>query len=293
MINPSAFFKFVSFERKDILENGQIRFAPLGEFNDPFELVPAITPLSSEFLESMSRISKEEFDCIKFSEDDRVFSFERESQLDNYQKIYKEKIRNFGILCLSSNDHVNPFLSVSVPEKKDPRTNILMWSHYANSHSGFVIEFDTTFMAGLEIKKVEYSNYRSFLTFEDIDDNNFKKIFYRKSEEWMYEQEYRAVLPLNEASLLKNNKYHLFDFDKKSIKSITFGCMMDEDKKQEIISLIENDKEFGEVFFIHALLNDNDFFLDFYQTSGSWTNHPSPFDYKVFREVAQQKKYGK
>ncbi|WP_345857494.1 DUF2971 domain-containing protein [Shewanella algae] len=288
---PFSFFKFVSFERKDILENGQVRFAPIGEFNDPFELEPVITPLSRKFLEYISHLSEDEIKNIELSDEDRDFSSERECQLDEYQKTYKEKVRNYGVLSLTSNADVNPLLSVCVPEKKDPRTNILMWSHYANSHRGFVIEFDAEFIPGLEIEKVEYSNYRDYLTFEDIDDNSFHMVFYKKSEEWAYEQEYRAVLPLSKASKVIDEKFHLFAFNKKSIRSITFGCAMDEDKKQEIIDLIESDDEFGLVQFNHALLNDDDFCLQFYHTSGRWTNHPSPFGFKNFTSIPQQKKF--
>lgn len=288
---PSSFFKFVSFERKDILENGQIRFAPIGEFNDPFELEPVITPLSRKYLEYVSNLTDENLVNIEFSDEDRKYSSEREYQADEYKKRYKEKVKDYGVLSLTSNADINPLLTVCVPEKKDPRTNILMWSHYANSHSGFVIEFDSEFIPGLEIEKVEYSNDRDFLTFEDIDENNFHMIFYKKSEEWYYEQEYRAVLPLSKASKVIDEQFHLFDFNKKSIKSITFGCAMDEDKKQEIIDLIESDDDFGFVQFNHALLNDDNFCLQFYHTTGGWTNHPSPFGFKMMRQIPQQKKF--
>lgn len=290
MKKPTSFFKFVSFERKDILENGQVRFAPIGEFNDPFELEPVITPISREYIEFFIGLSEEEQQKIEFSEEDSRYSSEREWQVDEYEKIYKDKIKKYGVLSLSSNADINPFLTVCVPEKKDPRTNILMWSHYANSHKGFIIEFDSDFISGIEIEKVEYSNYRDFLTFEDIDDYDFHKVFYKKSEEWKYEQEYRAVLPLSEASEVKNDKYHLFRFNKKNVKSITFGCAMVEDNKQEIIDLIENDKEFGSVLFNHALLNNDDFCLQFYNTAGEWTSHPSPFGFKMMSLIPQQKK---
>lgn len=290
MKNPSSFFKFVSFERKDILENGQIRFAPIGEFNDPFELEPVITPLSRRYIEYVFSLQEEEWNNIEFSDEDSSYSSERELHLDEYQKIYKEKVKNYGVLSLTSNPNVNPFLSVCVPEKKDPRTNILMWSHYANSHSGFVIEFDSDFISGIEVGKVEYSDSRDFLTYEDIDEDNFHMVFYKKSEEWRYEQEYRAVLPLSEASEVKGGKFHLFNYNKKNIRSITFGCAMDEDKKQEIIDLIKSDDTFGLVQFNHALLNDDDFCLQFYHTSGELTNHPAPFGFKMSRLIPQQKK---
>lgn len=291
MKKPSSFFKFVPFERKDILENGKIRFTPIGDFNDPFELEPVITPISREYIKYFLGLTEEEQQEIEFSEEDIRYSSEREWQVDEYEKLYKDKIKKYGVLSLSSNTDINQFLTVCVPEKKDPRTNVLMWSHYTNSHKGFIIEFDGDFISGIEVEKVEYSNNRDFLTFEDIDNDDFYKVFYKKSNEWEYEQEYRAVLPLSGASEIKNDKYHLFKFNKKSVRSITFGCAMIEDNKQEIMDLIEKDKGFGSVLFNHALLNDDDFCLRFYNTTGTWTNHPSPFGFKMIRRIPQQKKF--
>lgn len=147
------------------------------------------------------------------------------------------------------------------------------------------------FISGLEVEKVEYSNDRDFLTYENIDEDNFRMVLYKKSEEWNYEQEYRAVLPLSEASEIINGRFHLFNFNKKSVRSITFGCAMDEDKKQEIIDLIEGDDAFGLVQFNHALLNNGDFCLQFYHTEGNWTNHPAPFGFEMIRQIPQQKKF--
>lgn len=93
------------------------------------------------------------------------------------QEYIQRKCKKYGILSLSSNFNVNPLISVSVKENKDPRRNILMWSHYSDSHRGFVIEFSRDFIQDAEIKEVNYSNERSYLTFEDIDEDNFEHVF--------------------------------------------------------------------------------------------------------------------
>lgn len=290
MSKPSVFFKFVSFQRKDILEKGMIRFTPIGEFNDPFELEPVITPLSRAYIKFCSELSDEEAARVEFTKEDIDFSSQRDFQLYNYKKIYREKINNFGVLSLISNKYINPFLSISMPEKKDPRTNVLMWSHYADSHKGFILEFDSNFIPGVKIEKVEYRNDRAWLTFEDIDDDDFHEVFFNKSEEWSYEHEYRVVLPLSEAAEIKDDKYHLFKFDKKSVRSITFGCAMSEDDKNEIIKLIESDSKFEHVTYNHALLNEDDYCLQFYTTHNGWTNHPKPFGIELVRRSYYQKK---
>lgn len=167
----------------------------------------------------------------------------------------------------------------------------MTWSHYSCSHRGFTIEFDADFIPNLKIKRVKYSRHRESLTFEDIDNNNFHAVFHNKSEEWNYEQEYRAALLLSEASEVKDGNFHLFRFNKKSIISITFGCSMGENEKQEITDLIEGNDDFGKVNFNYALLNDDDFCLQFYRTSDGWTNHPSSFGFNNQRHILQQKKF--
>lgn len=275
MDKPFYFYKFVSFDRIDILENGLIRFAPIGSFNDPFELEPTITPISRNFLNYSINLSEIELQNLSITDDDTAFSIARANEVDTYKKKYKAEIGKYGVLSLSSNTSINPLLTVSMPDKRDPRTNILMWSHYGENHKGFVIEFRADFIDGLTIDKVEYSDERDFLTFEDIEENNFERIFFKKSIEWMYEQEYRAVLPLEKCATIANDIYHLFKIKKSSINSISFGCAMDEKNKETIRRIINQDPELSGITLHHAYLSENGYFLDFYGEHGSWSNNPN------------------
>lgn len=274
MNQPLYFYKFVSFARKDILENGLIRFAPIGSFNDPFELEPTITPYSTQFLQYVSELSEEELKGLKFTDADYEYSEERVEQVEHYKEKYRAEIGKYGVLSLSSNMEINQLLTVSMPEKIDPRTNILMWSHYADSHKGFVIEFRPDFIDGIKLEQVEYCANRNYLTFEDIDKNRFDRIFFKKSSEWKYEQEYRAVLPLDNASEIQDGKIHLYKINKASINSITFGCAMNNEEKRVIIDLVKNDLGLQDSKLKHARLDVDGFFLDFYCDDGSLTNNP-------------------
>lgn len=274
MNKPLFFYKFVSFERKDILENGLIRFAPIGEFNDPFELEPTITSISRGYITYWLNLSDSEKKEISYSDECYEYSRSRFDLIESYKEKYRSKIGKYGILSLSTNNEINQFITVSVPDKKDPRTNILMWSHYAESHRGFVIEFKRDFIEGLSIKAVAYSNERDYLTFEDIDENKFDHIFYKKSNEWEYEQEFRGILPLEKAKQIIDGKHHLFEIKKSHINSITFGCTMSKENKDLIIELIRSDDAFKNVQFNHAQLNEDGFFLNFYFDNGRITNDP-------------------
>lgn len=284
MTQPLFFYKFVSFARKDILTNGMIRFAPIGSFNDPFELEPSITPYSKKFLQYINEISERDLKKITMTEADYVYSAERVDSIEYYKDKYRAEVGKYGVLSLSSNDTINQLLTVSMPERKDPRTNILMWSHYADSHKGFVIEFRADFVEGVKLEKVEYSDIRHVVTFEDIDENNFDNIFFRKSSDWEYEQEYRAVLPLSNASEIHDERFHLYKINKSSINSITFGCAMSEEEKKIIMDIVKKDPGFKGVKMQHARLDEKGFFLDFYYDDGRWTNKP----FFVSREIPNQ-----
>lgn len=105
--------------------------------------------------------------------------------LDNNRMAQATFDSKFGVLCLT----VTP-------------DSLLMWAHYANNHNGFVIQFDETheFFAPsshdgqvLELTKVEYSAQRPVLSYSTL---NSASLYYRKSPEWFYENEWRIIKPL-------------------------------------------------------------------------------------------------
>lgn len=92
-----------------------------------------------------------------------------------------------GVLCLS-----------------DKWDNILMWSHYASEHRGFVIQFsgsDPFFDQGLQ--KVRYSEERPLLG-NRPDGWNSGDLFVTKSTDWEYEQEFRKTESFGKRSQLPN-----------------------------------------------------------------------------------------
>lgn len=79
--------------------------------------------------------------------------------------------------------------------------NILMWSHYASNHMGFVVEYDAK-----KLKEIEYTQMEVFSYVEYSDDikyinflstNNDSQIVqaaFHKAQCWNYEKEVRSTL---------------------------------------------------------------------------------------------------
>jgi hypothetical protein len=76
-------------------------------------------------------------------------------------------------------------------------SNNLMWSHYANEHSGCCIGFSVQHLLQLNadfIGKVSYSQQRPQIATDQLpDDEIFATLFFTKSLDWAYEDEYRIV----------------------------------------------------------------------------------------------------
>ncbi|MDX9883716.1 MAG: DUF2971 domain-containing protein [Prolixibacteraceae bacterium] len=138
-------------------------------------------------------------------------------------------IRKTGILSLTSS-----------------KENILLWSHYANGHTGYAIGFDSEKLAKVIgelrlqsfIKEVFYTETYPEITFEfDLLKNKdemllLKAVIYSltsKSDLWSYEDEYRIL------TFAKNNLE--FFFPKECVKEIILGFRMDEKNKKEIVDI--------------------------------------------------------
>lgn len=128
--------------------------------------------------------------------------------------------------------------------------NLLMWSHYADSHKGFCIEYEIT-NYNLEncslynnLYPVIYTNNIKYVTYEVLkeysgfrDDSTlwgmYRKGLLGKSIDWKYENEWRLTLPYSKTD-------EIFDETFFSINKIYLGSKMPEESKKEIIKLCKS-----------------------------------------------------
>lgn len=236
-------YKYMSAEKFEthIINGPTIRFTPPWEFNDPFEFFPAVkgcydinvvVDKAAEIFESHAAKRAEELDLNN----------ETRNRLEEKKADIINKSIEKTIIASSRQEYFrNIFKGIGVFSATSEKNNILMWSHYADSHKGVALIIDKensffNFSITVNIDNNKYEMYKfkfENVTYENnrperyIDKKLSRKIFYTKYTCWNYEKEYRYV------TLLHNDMPYQWkdigkgvcSLPKDVIKGVIFGCM--------------------------------------------------------------------
>jgi len=124
----------------------------------------------------------------------------------------KEFDRDNGLLCFSKNWH-----------------NPVLWSHYASKHRGMCLGFE---IADDILGHIRYSDseHRLEIQYQDGDLNKgleeefAKDLLFTKYEHWRYEEETRAIVKLDHATI--ENGLYFYPFDERLIlREVILGPM--------------------------------------------------------------------
>ncbi len=226
--------------------------------NDPFESLPGIIDKDKDwYLQRFKSVIKEEIDHqgTKGESKRKQYFRLRIKDFNNYYRCYTD-IKYLSQLSedvQKMSSTVNGSLSLSGTNK-----NILMRSHYARNHEGFVIGFDGDHdYFGKRVMPVIYTNIRPFV--DPTTPRQSGELFYTKSKDWEYEQEYRkfeslvpslplenghSFLPCYESDLKKpeTKDVFLFDFPKETVVTVIFGWKSTPELKKRLINALSKNK---------------------------------------------------
>jgi len=257
------------------IETSQLKVTPPNEFNDPFEFSPYVSGgvTSTHIQRLIGKITpKELFEQMKQDglNVGTLDEFEKflaraapvlvEHGQQMFERTYDEMIaqhldvasRSVTILCLTQ-------------EEK----NILMWSHYADSHKGMLFEFDTSheyFELHSYFRKVTYSNSR--VPFDpnqppENDSKHVEAIALTKNQVWAYENEWRSLFPLDWCHKREHDGKALFfiDIPHNIIKRIVLGYRCPRSQEDDLKKIIA-DKKLS-ISLERAVLHKTNFDLEY------------------------------
>jgi len=177
----------------------------------------------------------------------------------------EENFHDLGILCFSR-----------------IHDSLLMWSHYAESHRGFVIGFDpehpffrrevltldTTYQAWRRcgalgfgtLRDIEYSDQRLRVR---MGDDTIPGLF-RKSRDWCYEKEVRTIISLRdaEAPAEPRDNVYLIEVPASAVTEVIVGAGAGLTVHGAAVSL-SRDTRYSHAKFLRATLNPRTYGLDF------------------------------
>jgi Protein of unknown function (DUF2971) len=242
MPSPRLLYKYLSPARVDFLSSGMLRFTPLGAFNDPFEDRPEITQVltETELADSIEDLLQDEANSAYARLPESVRSAVTR---DTFIALMRSAVQQNESQIQAGIAAVTPHFVHAVQSKFDELIgalclsevpdSLLMWAHYASSHTGVAIEFDaanayfdsrrTPEDEFGHLKRVLYRDTRPSGSLTSMAD----ELFTVKSTHWSYEREWRILQPLpNAARVVPAMPFpiHLFELPLKSVTAVIIGA---------------------------------------------------------------------
>jgi hypothetical protein len=115
--------------------------------------------------------------------------------------------------------------------------NLLMWSHYGDSHTGICIEFDASIWPINGARKVKYQEKYPEIAYPPVEDERNMQAALIKSKAWEYEEEFRHIfVPGADAFTSDGDSIRL---DSDTIIGLYFGVKVDPKDKRRILGLVK------------------------------------------------------
>ena len=242
-------YKYMPY-RIEFFDNRWLRFTSRWDLNDPFEVRPSFSQ-HAEYAHKINGYGDSVEAVVKQMEDNQEFLL---------MGIAHQDFDMYGIL--------------SMTERID---NLLMWSHYADSHTGFVIGFDPShdFFDGTKsnkeyvrsavneyigvLKKVRYSKTRKIKA--DSLVKSLDEFFFLKSNDWWTEREHRYVLPIAEADEIRNepnSTMAFYQIPSDAIVSVTFGLKCSVQQIETVRDILKSRNEYQHIkLYRSKMCNEN------------------------------------
>lgn len=275
-------YKYLPTERIDILENNLICFNNPLNFNDPFEFntsfnfstfesnlyfslstLDLLKELPAELLTQIEKLPEETAKKI-LEETKKTILATYKKEKENIIRATETTMQNFNSKLIE----LTRILSLT-----ETPANILMWGHYAQAHSGFVIEFDINhpFFSQRRSQKDEFGFLRKVIYQKeypilDVLSDGQVNHFLIKSKDWEYEREWRMLLP-QDSSVKKINalekEFDLYELPSDAIKTIFFGCNTPEHFKNKMSKLVDSRTDYKHIIFKQAKKSNLRFEIEF------------------------------
>lgn len=227
------FYKHLSIDDNfavlGVFNNNELLYTNPTTFNDPYDCLCIFDYDFSNFKRAdAEEIFKERITNKIFNSRKHIY-IRRLKELHEIKKWGDLSRNTFYLTCFNNNP-----------------LNILMWSHYARNHEGFMLEFKFKKIKGyyanlpmpvfyndeFPIIKVPFNISSQDCTDNPLLGSEFMiKRFLNKSKVWEYEQEFRVP---NKSPMQGNQKNILVKYEPAELSTVIFGAKINEEHRLKI-----------------------------------------------------------
>ncbi|MBN9483577.1 MAG: hypothetical protein BGO70_13930 [Bacteroidetes bacterium 43-93] len=226
-------YKYTSIESaKKIFTNKSVLFRTPNSFNDPFEFHSAFVDFNASLFQYRQFALKILVNNPKYKDNPSLLmkdmaNYSRKDFIEGFKKA-DELERNSALLFCTSLSFMK----------------VLMWSHYAEKHTGVciglkILPVDNNLMT----LKVKYSDKIEPQKYFSVDNKSFSALIpkmFTKAKEWEYEEEVRTLIATNEH--IPNDGALEVGLRDIQICELYYGIKTPEEQIQEIESILKERK---------------------------------------------------
>lgn len=236
-----SLYRFLKFDAdwvKELFIDKKLHHSSPSNFIDPFECKPTF-----KWYQSNKKIIKIKEHLVKlWIKDGRKYKVAK-NRIDKLDS--SELVKNIVTIMHAA------FAGLRICCFTIDRKNLLFWSHYADAHTGFCVEFDATKKPISHAFKVDYKNVFPEIIYPlFLDERDYIPALI-KSEVWEYEEEFRIIFVPEAVVKLSGNDGYLF-LNGDEIKNVYMGACMDEGNKIQLIEIV-NEGTFSPGIWINKL----------------------------------------
>lgn len=229
---PRYLYRYCSLDERLLLSLSEsyLWFSNLLDFNDPYEG-------KMSHPEMYSDLDIWNFANYRFSHPQSVkplVNASHEERVNMLNEATRAMLNETRVCCFSE-----------VPD------NILMWSHYAKSHTGVCLKFDLTIPCDtfdFPLKVIYQEHYMICDIFQNVEEK-IQQLIQTKSDLWSYEQEVRIVKIHETANKIQ--------FPNDALVGVIFGCRTDHAEKRLLMNLLGANMQYA-----HCVVDEKEYKLN-------------------------------
>lgn len=234
IILPEKLYKYRDWNdpyHKKVITDGEIFIASPNRLNDPFDCNIQFAYqkfAENEVLERsyLNDIIKDQFPYFS--------KIQHEIEVNRLQKLHKDPK---WIEAATKNTYDRLSSKIGIVSFSELYNNILMWSHYGNSHKGFCIGIKSRRFLFEKDRKwgggpINYVDEYPVILPTTSDISDITTLLFTKHSMWGYEKEYRLI-----RTKAANTVEKIYEDD---IAEIIIGYAMSEKNQDEIIKIAES-----------------------------------------------------